>query len=58
VGSIGAVLGGYLPGVLTTSDDWSRLFYVFIAGLIVSIVVILPLWDVGAKTEPGTSVLS
>ena len=54
VGSIGAVLGGYLPGVMTTSDDWSRLFYVFIVGLIVSIVVILPLWNVGAKKEMGS----
>jgi OPA family sugar phosphate sensor protein UhpC-like MFS transporter len=44
VGSIGAILGGYLPGVLTSKDDWSLFFQISLAGLIVSAVILIPLW--------------
>ena len=51
VGSIGGILGGYLPGVITTKSDWSALFEVFLFGLIFSAVVLLPLW----RTKPPTA---
>lgn len=46
VGSIGGILGGYLPGVLTSETDWSQLFYIFIAGLVLSAAILAPLWNV------------
>lgn len=45
IGSVGAVLGGYLPGVITTSTDWSALFIVSLVGLVASAVVLTPLWN-------------
>ena len=48
VGSIGAILGGYLPGVITTKTDWTSLFGVFLAGLLISALFLLPLW----RTKP------
>jgi OPA family glycerol-3-phosphate transporter-like MFS transporter len=51
VGSLGGILGGYLPGVLTTGSDWSKIFYVFLLGLVVSAVLLLPLW----RTKPPTT---
>jgi OPA family sugar phosphate sensor protein UhpC-like MFS transporter len=45
IGSVGAVLGGYLPGVITTSTDWSALFVVSLIGLIASAVLLTPLWN-------------
>lgn len=44
VGSLGAVLGAYLPGRLTTSDDWTLLFKIALIGMIISAVILLPLW--------------
>jgi sugar phosphate permease len=49
VGSIGAILGGYLPGVLTNKDDWTLFFQISLAGLIVSAVILIPLW----RTKPS-----
>jgi OPA family sugar phosphate sensor protein UhpC-like MFS transporter len=51
VGSLGGILGGYLPGVLTTGSDWSPLFYVFLFGLVASALLLLPLW----RVKPPTS---
>jgi OPA family sugar phosphate sensor protein UhpC-like MFS transporter len=51
IGSIGGILGGYLPGKITTGTDWSPMFYVMLAGLIVSALVLLPLW----RVKPPTS---
>jgi OPA family sugar phosphate sensor protein UhpC-like MFS transporter len=50
-GSMGAILGGYLPGVMTTSTDWAPLFHVFLVGLVISAVILLPMW----RTKPPTS---
>jgi sugar phosphate permease len=50
-GSIGGILGGYLPSVLTTGTDWSPLFHVFLIGLAISAIVLLPMW----RTKPPTS---
>jgi OPA family sugar phosphate sensor protein UhpC-like MFS transporter len=44
VGSVGGILGGYLPGVITTKTDWTTLFGVFLMGLLVSAVILVPLW--------------
>jgi MFS transporter, OPA family, glycerol-3-phosphate transporter len=51
VGSLGGILGGYLPGVLTTKSDWTWLFAVLLTGLILSAAVLLPLWH----TKPSSS---
>jgi OPA family sugar phosphate sensor protein UhpC-like MFS transporter len=44
VGSFGAVLGGFLPSVLTSKSDWTVFFQISLAGLIVSALILLPLW--------------
>jgi OPA family sugar phosphate sensor protein UhpC-like MFS transporter len=44
IGSMGAILGGYLPGVLTTEHDWSKLFWTMLCGLLVSALLLIPLW--------------
>jgi OPA family sugar phosphate sensor protein UhpC-like MFS transporter len=44
IGSIGGVLGGWLPGRITTEGDWTPLFVVFLVGLAVSTLVLVPLW--------------
>jgi OPA family sugar phosphate sensor protein UhpC-like MFS transporter len=51
IGSLGGILGGYLPGVLTTGSDWSLLFYVFLVGLAASALVLMPLWHVKPPTS-------
>jgi OPA family sugar phosphate sensor protein UhpC-like MFS transporter len=48
VGSIGGILGGYLPGVITSRSDWTALFGVFLVGLLFSAAVLVPLW----RTKP------
>jgi OPA family sugar phosphate sensor protein UhpC-like MFS transporter len=48
VGSIGGILGGYLPGVITTKTDWTALFGVFLVGLVASAIILIPLW----RTKP------
>jgi MFS transporter, OPA family, glycerol-3-phosphate transporter len=44
VGSLGAVLGGYLPGVLTSKTDWTVFFQISLVGLIISAAVLIPQW--------------
>lgn len=51
IGSLGGILGGYLPGVITTETDWSALFGVILVGLIFSAVMLLPLWRVKPPTQ-------
>jgi OPA family sugar phosphate sensor protein UhpC-like MFS transporter len=51
IGSLGGILGGYLPGVLTTGSDWSKLFYIFLFGLVASALILAPLW----RAKPPTS---
>ena len=50
VGSLGGILGGYLPGVLTTDTNWAPLFYVFLVGLLISAIALVPLW----RNKPPT----
>jgi OPA family sugar phosphate sensor protein UhpC-like MFS transporter len=51
VGSFGGILGGYLPGVLTTEADWAELFGVFLISLVLSSMALLPLWN----TKPSSA---
>jgi OPA family glycerol-3-phosphate transporter-like MFS transporter len=51
IGSIGGILGGWLPGRITSGSDWTPLFGVMLVGLIVSAVVLLPLWNVKPSTD-------
>jgi OPA family sugar phosphate sensor protein UhpC-like MFS transporter len=55
IGSIGAILGGYLPGVVTTEDNWSPLFYIFLGGLVVSAMLLVPLWNALPDQRETTS---
>jgi OPA family sugar phosphate sensor protein UhpC-like MFS transporter len=51
IGSIGGILGGWLPQEITTETDWSPMFYVMLVGLVVSALVLVPLW----RTKPPTA---
>jgi OPA family sugar phosphate sensor protein UhpC-like MFS transporter len=44
VGSIGGILGGYLPSKITTGSNWTPLFAVFLVALLASALLLLPLW--------------
>ena len=50
IGSIGGILGGWLPGRITTSNDWTPLFAVMLIGLLLSALVLVPLWRVRSST--------
>ncbi len=45
IGSFGGILGGYLPGRMTSNGDWTQLFYVFVAVLTFSTLILIPLWN-------------
>lgn len=49
IGSIGGILGGWLPGSITSGTDWTPLFVVMLVGLIASSIVLMPLW----RTKPS-----
>ncbi len=51
IGSIGGILGGWLPGRITTGTDWTPLFEVMLVGLVMSAAVLLPLWRVKPSTD-------
>ena len=51
IGSLGGILGGWLPAKITTDVDWTPLFSIMLVGLIVSAVVLMPLW----RTKPPTA---
>jgi OPA family sugar phosphate sensor protein UhpC-like MFS transporter len=44
IGSIGGILGGYLPGRITSESNWAPMFVVMLVGLFASAVILLPLW--------------
>jgi OPA family sugar phosphate sensor protein UhpC-like MFS transporter len=46
VGSLGAVVGVYLPSILANKDDWSQFLLVSLVGIVVSAIVLVPLWNV------------
>jgi OPA family sugar phosphate sensor protein UhpC-like MFS transporter len=45
IGSLGGILGGWLPGKITTESNWTPLFAVFVVGLTMSAIVLVPLWN-------------
>jgi OPA family sugar phosphate sensor protein UhpC-like MFS transporter len=47
IGSIGGILGGWLPGRITTAGNWTPIFVVLLLGLVLSALILVPLW--GAK---------
>jgi len=51
IGSIGGILGGWLPGKITTGDNWTALFEVMLVGLLASSVILAPLWRAKASTD-------
>jgi OPA family sugar phosphate sensor protein UhpC-like MFS transporter len=53
IGSFGGVLGGYLPGVMTSKTDWSAFITISVAGLIVSAALLTPLWRAVPPTRHG-----
>jgi OPA family sugar phosphate sensor protein UhpC-like MFS transporter len=55
VGSFGAILGGYLPGKITTQTNWSPIFYVCIGGLIFSALILAPMWKMMPPTAANES---
>jgi MFS transporter, OPA family, glycerol-3-phosphate transporter len=44
IGSIGGILGGYLPGIITTEANWAPIFNLMLLGLTASAIILLPLW--------------
>jgi MFS transporter, OPA family, glycerol-3-phosphate transporter len=44
IGSIGQILGGWLPGRITTAGNWTPIFVVMLLGLIISALILTPLW--------------
>lgn len=51
IGSIGGILGGWLPGKITTGDNWTTLFVVMLIGLLASAVILAPLWRAKPSTD-------
>lgn len=46
LGSVGAILSGWLPGAMTTESNWTPLFVVFFVGLALAAAVVAPLWRI------------
>jgi MFS transporter, OPA family, glycerol-3-phosphate transporter len=51
VGSLGAILGGYLPGIMTDEKNWTPFLTISLAGIVLSAIILVPLW----RTKPPTS---
>lgn len=51
IGSIGGLAAGWIPGLITTRDDWTPLFWLMMAGLAVSATLLTPLW----RAKPSAS---
>jgi OPA family sugar phosphate sensor protein UhpC-like MFS transporter len=44
IGSCGGILGGYLPGKITTETNWAPVFNLMLIGLIASAAILMTLW--------------
>lgn len=55
VGSVGAVLGGSLPGVISERWGWESLFYVLGSCVLVAALLLLPRWNAvpGSNSDGG-----
>ena len=51
IGSIGGILGGYLPGKITTEANWTPIFNLMLIGLTASAIILFPLW----RKKPPTA---
>jgi MFS transporter, OPA family, glycerol-3-phosphate transporter len=51
IGSIGAILGGYLPGIMTDAKNWTPFLAISLGGILLSALVLVPLW----RVKPPTS---
>ncbi|MCI0334862.1 MAG: MFS transporter, partial [Planctomycetes bacterium] len=51
VGSLGAILGGYLPGIMTDKGNWTMFLAISLAGILLSAIILVPLW----RVKPPTS---
>jgi OPA family glycerol-3-phosphate transporter-like MFS transporter len=51
VGSIGAILGGYLPGIMTDAKTWTPFLAISMTGIVLSAIILVPLW----RVKPPTS---
>jgi OPA family sugar phosphate sensor protein UhpC-like MFS transporter len=51
IGSIGAILGGYLPGIMTDAKNWTPFLAISLGGIVLSALVLVPLW----RVKPPTS---
>lgn len=51
VGSIGAILGGYLPGIMTDKTNWTPFLAISLVGILFSAIILAPLW----RVKPPTS---
>jgi OPA family sugar phosphate sensor protein UhpC-like MFS transporter len=51
IGSIGAILGGYLPGIMTDAKNWTPFLAISMAGIVLSAIILVPLW----RVKPPTS---
>jgi OPA family sugar phosphate sensor protein UhpC-like MFS transporter len=51
IGSIGAILGGYLPGIMTDAKTWAPFLGISLAGIVLSAIILVPLWRVRPPTS-------
>src|SRR4029077_20174911 len=51
VGSIGAILGGYLPGIMTDAKSWTPFLAISLSGIVLAAIILLPLWHVKPPTS-------
>jgi hypothetical protein len=51
IGSIGANLDGYLPGIVTDAKSWDTISGDFVGGIVLSSIILVQLW----RVKPPTS---
>jgi OPA family sugar phosphate sensor protein UhpC-like MFS transporter len=51
VGSLGGVMGGYLPSIMTSETDSSMLIWVSVGGLLLAALALTPLWNLVPPTR-------
>jgi branched-subunit amino acid ABC-type transport system permease component len=51
IGSIGAILGGYLPGIMTDAKSLAPFLAISMGGIVLFAIILVPLW----RVKPPTS---
>jgi len=54
-GSIGAILGGSLPGLISERYGWNVLFYILASSILIAGLLLLPKWNAVPKTAEKCS---